>query len=238
MAPEPHAGDPIILQSLAQSCPKLKRLHWKPQFLPSSWSSILASSSLATSLEVLEIKSYLSAAATAPMPAPTLRLEFPSLHCLQICVDDTSLAAVIAEKWQLPSLKHLYIYQSLYDWDESPQLAPSVSLLISTHGRSMASLAIDEHAAYHIPLLLLSPAPILWRALEQLRILQDYSLPKLMKVVVPSGAFDTLQEPYQINVRLLDETKRLWVEPWLQETPTLLTRNDVRLFIPVETDQD
>ncbi|KIO16650.1 hypothetical protein M407DRAFT_33706 [Tulasnella calospora MUT 4182] len=58
---ETHAAGPIVLQSLANSCSKLKRLHWEPknsmQLLPSSWSSILASSSLATSLEALEIMS-------------------------------------------------------------------------------------------------------------------------------------------------------------------------------------
>lgn len=281
---EKHTAGPIILQSVADSCPRLKRLHWKPrgitQLLSSSWSPILASSSLATSLEVLEIKSCLPAAANASIPAPTLQLELPSLHCLQVCVNNfnVSLTSAIAEEWQLPSLKSLYIYQSIYTFRTNSQLARTISSLISTHGHSLATLMIDRNAACRIPLHILPPAPIqelvyyvyglqkatllvsftalptlvllidmedacpgttaIRRASEQLHILRDYSLPKLKKVVVLSGPLDKLKEPHPINVRLLDDTERLWVEPWLQETPRLVSRNGERPFMPVVMEQD
>ncbi|KIO23251.1 hypothetical protein M407DRAFT_27243 [Tulasnella calospora MUT 4182] len=168
MVPETHAAGPIILQSLANSCPKLTRLHWMTksimQLLPSSWSSILASSSLATSLEVLEIMSPPLAAPDEPTPVPTLRLELPSLHCLQISVneDSVSLVSVVAEEWQLPSLKSLYLqyrYQSRY-LIRDPRLTSNVASMISAHGQSVATLAIDRHTACNVPLHALPPAPV------------------------------------------------------------------------------
>ncbi|KAG8915452.1 hypothetical protein FRC00_004294 [Tulasnella sp. 408] len=288
MVAETHAAGPIILQSLVNACPKLKRLHWKPkdimQVLPSSWSLILASSSLATSLEVLEIMSSPSAVANDPPPTPAPQLELPSLHCLQVSVDDvnSSLTAVIAKQWQLPSLTSLYL-QSTYDSTYTLQnnlgitLSPSATSLIETHGQSVTTLAIDRRAACYIPLHILPPAPVqefvyymyglqqsksvpftavstlvllmdmdrdspltkaIWRALEQLRKLQDYSLPKLEKVVILSWPLDELKEPHPIDIRLLAETERLLVDPWQQETRRLVNRNGVRLFTLVETDQN
>ncbi|KAG8963040.1 hypothetical protein FRC00_007983 [Tulasnella sp. 408] len=288
MVAETHAAGPIVLQSLVNSCPKLKRLHWKPkdimQLLPSSWSSILGSSSLATSLTVLEIMSSPSAVADDPQPNPAPQLELPSLHCLQVSVDDvnSSLAAVIAKQWQLPSLTSLYL-QSTYDSTYTLQnnlgitLSPSATSLIETHGQTVTILAIDRRAACYIPLHILPPAPVqelvyymyglqqsksvpftalstlvllmdmdrdcpltkaIWRALEQLRKLQDYSLPKLEKVVILSWPLDELKEPHSIDIRLLDETERLLVDLWQQETRRLVNRNGVRLFTLVETDQN
>ncbi|KAG8963038.1 hypothetical protein FRC00_007981 [Tulasnella sp. 408] len=289
MVAETHPAGPIILQSLVNSCPKLKRLHWKPkdimQVLPSSWSSILASSSLARSSKVLEIMSSSSAVADDPPPTPAPQLELPSLHCLQVSVDDvnSSLAAVIAKQWQLPSLTSLYL-QSTYNSTFTPQNnlgippCPSAISLIERHGQSVTTLAISRRTACYIPLHILPPAPIqelvyymyglekstsvripftalstlvllmdmdrdcpltkvIWRALEQLRKLQDSSLPKLEKVVILSWPLDELKEPHPIDIRLLDETDRLFVDPWQQETPRLVNRNGVRLFTLVETDQ-
>ncbi|KIO32233.1 hypothetical protein M407DRAFT_111903 [Tulasnella calospora MUT 4182] len=283
---ETHAAGPIVLQSLANSCPKLKRLHWKPhiimQVLPSSWSSILASSSLATSLEVLEIMSPPPAAGDEPTPVPALRLELPSLHCLQISVneDNVSLVSVIAEEWQLPALKSLYLQyrdQSSYR-GRNPRLTSNVTSLVSTHGQSVATLAIDRHTACNVPLHILPPAPIqelvyyyyglreaesfpftavstlvilietrrqshpstkdVLRALKELHRLQGYNLSSLKTVVALSWAFDELKEPHPIDIRLLDETQRLWVEPWQQDAPRLVNRHGVRLFALVETNQD
>ncbi|KAG8912258.1 hypothetical protein FRC01_005196, partial [Tulasnella sp. 417] len=115
------------------------------QLAPSSWSSILASSSLATSLEGLEITSPPPAAANEPTaaPAPALQLELPSLHCLQASVnaDNASLVSAIAGEWRLPSLKSLYL-QSDYgstmfaQSGHHPTITPGVASLVSTHGQS------------------------------------------------------------------------------------------------------
>ncbi|KIO15704.1 hypothetical protein M407DRAFT_34711 [Tulasnella calospora MUT 4182] len=251
------------------------------QLLPSSWSSILASSAPTTSLEVLEIMSPPLAATDEPKPAPALQLELPSLHCLRISVneDSVSLVSVVAEEWQLPSLKYLYLkyrYQSDYPIRD-PRLTSNVTSMISTHGQSVATLAIDRHTAFNVPLHVLPPAPIqelvysgyalnestsipftalstlvilidldedspldtaIWRALKDLHRLQDYSLPKLKKVVVLSWPLDKLKEPRPIDARLLDETERVWAAPWQTETPTLVNRHGVRLFTLVEMDQD
>lgn len=285
MTLETHAAGPVILQSLVTSCPNLKRLHWKPkyimQLLPSSWASILSSSSLATSLEVLEIMACPPGDANQPAPVPALQLELPSLHCLQLSVDDDNayLASVIAKEWQLPSLSSLYIqgtYRSTFSL-QTGVLSPGVTKLISTHAQLVTTLAIDSWTARHIPLDILPPVPIqelvygmyslersrslpftalstlvllfaagnewplitaVWRTLEQLQKLQDNSLPKLKKVVVLSLPFDELKQPHRIDLRLLDETGRLLVEPWQQDTPILVNRDGVRLFTLVGTDQD
>ncbi|KAG8912273.1 hypothetical protein FRC00_004864 [Tulasnella sp. 408] len=284
MPRETHAAGLIILQSLVTSCPNLKRLHWKPkyimQLLPSSWSSILSSSSLATSLEVLEIMACPPGDAVQPIPAPALQLELPSLHCLQLSVDDDNapLTSVIAKEWQLPSLSSLYIqgtYMSTFSL-QNGLLSPGVASLITTYGQSGTALAIDSRTARYISLDILPPVPIqelvygiyglersrslpltalstlvlpfavgnewplitaVWRTLEQLQKLRDYSLPKLKKVVVLSLPFDDLKEPHRIDLQFLDEAGRLLVEPWQQETPILVNRNGVRLFILIGMDQ-
>ncbi|KAG8904308.1 hypothetical protein FRC01_008788, partial [Tulasnella sp. 417] len=168
---ETHAAGPIILQSLANSCLRLKRLHWKPKSImrlaPSSWSSILAPSSLASSLEVLEIASPPPAAADIPTPAHTLQLELQSLHCLQVSLnkDNALLASVIAGEWRLPSLTSLYlqsIHEPIFTFEADRQLtlAPLITSLISTHGQSVTTLAVDRRMARHIPLHILPPARI------------------------------------------------------------------------------
>ncbi|KAG8915449.1 hypothetical protein FRC00_004291 [Tulasnella sp. 408] len=225
-----------------------------------------------------------SAVADGPPPTPAPQLELPSLHCLQVSVDDvnSSLATVIAKQWQLPSLTSLYLqstYNSTFTLQNSPgvTLSPCATLLIQTRGQSVTMPAIEIWTACHIPLHILPPAPVpelvyymyglqkststpftavsslvllmdmdrdspltkaIWRALEQLRKLQDYSLPKLEKVVILSWPLDELKGPHQIDIRLLDETERLLVDPWKQETRKLVNRNGVQLFTLVETDQD
>ncbi|KAG9041402.1 hypothetical protein FS837_012318 [Tulasnella sp. UAMH 9824] len=233
--------------------------------------------------EVLEIMYCPPAAADEPPPTPAPLLELPSLHCLQVSVDDdnASLAAVIAEQWRLPSLTSLYLqstYKSTFTLQKDPGItfSPSATSLIATHGQSVDTLAIDRWTACHIPLHILPPAPIhelvyymyglqkstslpftavstlvllidmdkasplttaIWRALEQLRRLQDYSLPQLKKVVILSWPLDDLKGPHPIDNRVLDETERLLVDPWHQETPSLVNRNGVRLLTLVGTNQ-
>ncbi|KAG8963011.1 hypothetical protein FRC00_008112 [Tulasnella sp. 408] len=231
--------------------------------------------------EVLEIMACPLGDADQPTPAPALPLELPSLHCLQLSVDDNNapLASVIAKEWQLPSLSSLYIqgtYRSTFSL-QNGLLSPGVRSLITTHGQSVTTLAIDSRTARYIPLDILPPVPIqelvygiyslersrslpltalstlvlpfavgnewplitaVWRTLEQLQKLQDYSLPKLKKVVVLSLPLDELKEPHRIDLRRLDEAGRLLVEPWQQEIPILVNRDGVRLFTLVGMDQD
>ncbi|KAG8915453.1 hypothetical protein FRC00_004295 [Tulasnella sp. 408] len=160
MVLEMHAVGPVLLQSLADSCPKLKRLHWKTmkgmQLLPSAWSSILASSSLATSLEALEIDSPPAFPAYGSKPVPATLLELPSLHSLQISVneDTAPLISVIVDKWQLPSLTSLYLKSS-----QDPTIRGVLSLIL-THGQSLSTLAMDRNTSPDVPLFSLPPLPI------------------------------------------------------------------------------
>ncbi|KAG8963037.1 hypothetical protein FRC00_007980 [Tulasnella sp. 408] len=157
---ETHPAGPALLQSLVDSCPKLKRLHWKTLsgmlLLPSAWSSILASSSLATSLEALEIDSPPAFPAHGSTPTPATPLELPSLHSLQISVDEDMepLISAIVEEWQLPALTSLYLKSSRYS------TFLGVLSLISTHGQSLTTLAMDRSTSADISLDPLPPLPI------------------------------------------------------------------------------
>ncbi|KAG9041401.1 hypothetical protein FS837_012317 [Tulasnella sp. UAMH 9824] len=182
---EMHAAGPVLLQSLADACPKLKRLHWKTmgcmQLLPSAWSTILASSSLATSLEALEIESPPGFPAHGSTPTPASLLELSSLHCLQLCVneDHASLISAIVDEWQLPSLTSLYLTSSHH-----PTIQGVLSL-ISTHGQSLTTLAMDRSTSGDIPLSVLPPAPIQELVyngddLEETTVIPLYSLSTLV----------------------------------------------------------
>ncbi|KAG8963041.1 hypothetical protein FRC00_007984 [Tulasnella sp. 408] len=181
---EMHAAGPVLLKSLVDSCPNLKRLHWKTmgcmQLLPSAWSSILASSSLATSLEALEIDSPPAFPAHGSTPAPATLLELPSLHCLQLSVneDSASLISAIVDEWQLPSLTSLYLKSSHH-----PTIRGVLSL-ISTHGQLLTTLAMDRNTSPDIPLSFLPPVPI------QELVYTSYGIDGA--TVIPLGSLSTL----------------------------------------------
>ncbi|KAG8915450.1 hypothetical protein FRC00_004292 [Tulasnella sp. 408] len=150
------------------------------QLLPSAWSSILASNSLATSLEALEIDSPPAFPAHGSTPAPTTLLELPSLHCLQLSVneDSASLISAIVDEWQLPSLTSLYLKSSHH-----PTIRGVLSL-ISTHGQLLITLAMDRNTSPDIPLSFLPPVPI------QELVYTSYGIEGT--TVIPLGSLSTL----------------------------------------------
>ncbi|KAG8963043.1 hypothetical protein FRC00_007986, partial [Tulasnella sp. 408] len=104
----------------------------------------------------LEVDSPSALPAHGSRPASAPVLELPVLRSLRLSVseDHEPLISEIVDGWQLPSLMSLYLKTS------RPPTVRGVHSLISTHGQSLATLAIDRSTSGDITLPGLPAAPI------------------------------------------------------------------------------
>lgn len=210
---------PCLAKSLVDSCPKLKRLYWKPingmRLLPSAWSSILASGSLRTSIEALEVDCSPAFPYHTSTPPPAPLLELPSLRCLRLSLseDNAPLISEIVNGWQLPSLMSLYLASS-----HRPATRDVISL-VKTHGQSLTTLAMDPRVSSNVPFSILPPAPI--------RGLVYFGNYLETTIFIPFGSLSTLVACMNLKIGpplTLDSFYTLkWLDRLPNDLPTELT---------------